>query len=150
MEFSYYKIYVFPKHKQIEKIVPWIRVGIFNPKEKSNIVYPLGLIDSGSDLTIIHRELGEEIGFDTTKGKNVDIVGVGGGRIKGRFQRVGFKISDIKEEESPITYEDWVVFTDSNFPKSNPEQTAIWGTQGFFNHIQIGFEYPERIFIESQ
>ena len=64
MEFPYIKVIDFPKHQKRERILPWIRFGIFNPKEESNILYPVGLIDSGSDITIIDYELGEKLGFE--------------------------------------------------------------------------------------
>ncbi len=150
MEFPYYIVADFPKHQKRVRKLPWIRFGIYNPENESKILYLVGLIDSGADLTIIHREFGEELGFNIEKGKKINMVGLGGAIVKGYLHTVGFKISDIKEKEKPITYIDFAVFTSREFPTSNPQQTAILGTQGFFNHIQICFDYPERIFIEPQ
>lgn len=67
MEFSYFKVIDFPKHQKRERILPWIRFGIFNLKDQSNILYPVGLIDSGSDITIIDYEFGEKLGIGIKK-----------------------------------------------------------------------------------
>ncbi len=154
MEFAYYKVVDFPKHQKRQRALPWIRVGIYNPEKynletSEGLIYPLGLIDSGSDTTIIHREIGEELGFDIESGKEGEISGLGGGRIKVYFHKVGFKISDLMEKEEPIMYEDYAGFTDKHFPISNPQQTAIFGTVGFFNHLGVCFKYPESIWIEK-
>lgn len=150
MEFPYYKVKDWPQHQPRERVLPWLYVGIFNPKNESNLVYPLGLIDSGSGLTIIHQQFGEELGFNIGSGKKQKITGLGGGCIEGYLHRIGFNVSKIEEKEDreqPIIYEDWAVFTNKDFPKTNPQQTAIWGTIGFFNHLAVAFKYPETIFI---
>lgn len=64
MKFDYIKVLDFPKHQKRERILPWVRFGIFNPKDQSQKLYPLGLIDSGSDITFINHEFGKQLGFD--------------------------------------------------------------------------------------
>jgi len=70
MEFPYLKVVDFPKHQKRERFLPWIRFGIFNPKNKSKILYPVGLVDSGSDITIIDHEFAKELGIEIKKGPN--------------------------------------------------------------------------------
>lgn len=94
MNFPYIKVIDFPKHQKRERLLPWIRFGIFNPKDSSDILYPLGLVDSGSDITFITHEFAESLGFDIKKGRKVEVVGIGGGEITTYLHQVGFHIHD--------------------------------------------------------
>ena len=149
MEFPYIKVIDFPKHQKRERILPWIRFGIFNPKEESNILYPVGLIDSGSDITIIDYELGEKLGFEIKKGIKDKVYGVGGGHIDVWFHKAGLFIHD-NSEKKPIIYQDFVAFTYEKFPSTMPQQTAILGTIGFFRHVDVTLRYPKNIFVEPK
>ena len=149
MKFPYIKVLDFPKHQVRERILPWIRFGIFNPKEKSKILYPLGLVDSGSDVTIIDHEFADELGFEIKKGSKSKISGVGGGQIDVYFHRIGFLVHDDSKKE-PLEYKDWAAFTLKRFPSSMPQQTAILGTVGFFKHLDVAFKYPQSIVIEAK
>jgi hypothetical protein len=145
MKFSYIKVIDFPKHQLRERFLPWIRLGIFNPKKETERIYPLGLVDSGASITIINHEIGEELGFDIKKvkrGLKGQVVGVGGGKIDVFFHKVGFFIHN-GSKKKPIIYEDFVGFTYRQFPSSMPQQTAILGRIGFFNHLKVGFIHPE-------
>lgn len=149
MEFPYIKVLDFPKHQKRERILPWIRFGIFNPKEKSKLLYPIGLVDSGSDITIIDYEFGEALGFNIKKGIKSKVYGVGGGYIDVYFHKTGLSIDDGKGGK-PIVYSDLVAFTYKKFPATMPQQTAILGTMGFFRHLEVTFRYPKNIFIEAK
>ena len=149
MNFDYFRVLDFPRHQVRERILPWIRFGIFNPKNDSKILYPLGLIDSGSDITFIDHELGEELGINIKKGKLVEVMGVGGGIIKIYFHRISFILHD-GSKAKPIKYDSFAGFSYSEFPKSIPQQTAILGTAGFFDQVNINFMYPHRILIEPK
>ncbi|MBI2621765.1 MAG: hypothetical protein HYW63_03955 [Candidatus Levybacteria bacterium] len=80
MNFPYIKVLDFPHHLKRERILPWIRFGIFNPKNHTDIIYPVGLVDSGSDITFIDHELGEKLGYDIKSGVKDQVIGVGGGK----------------------------------------------------------------------
>lgn len=149
MEFDYIRVLDFPRHQKRERILPWIRFGIFNLENKSNILYPLGLVDSGSDATIIDHELGEALGIEIQKGIKEKIIGVGGGSIEVYFHKIGFYIHD-GSGEKPIIYEDFAAFTYGRFPTTMPQQTAILGTIGLFRHVDVKFIYPEKILIEPK
>ena len=144
MNFPYAKVLDYPKHQKRERILPWIRFGIFNPKSPDNVIYPVGLVDSGSDLTFINYELGEELGFDIQKGIKDQVLGVGGGKIDVWFHKVGVILEDKKTDET-IKFIDQIAFTYSDFPSSMPQQTAILGTLGFFRHVNVTFKYPVMI-----
>lgn len=149
MNFPYTKVIDFPKHQKRERLLPWIRFGIFNPKSPVNILYPLGLVDSGSGITLITHEFAENLGFDIKKGRKVEVFGVGGGRIDVYLHEVGLQISD-GSRGNPIVYKSLVAFTYEDFPSSMPQQTAILGTLGFFMHLDVTFRYPKEIVIEPK
>lgn len=149
MEFPYFKVIDFPKHQKKERILPWIRFGIFNPKDKSSILYPVGLVDSGSDVTIIDYEFAQELGIEIKKGKKSKIFGVGGGKIEAWFHEIGFLIQD-NNNNKPIVYKDLAGFVYERFPLTMPQQTAILGTIGFFRQLKVAFDYPKSIFIEPK
>jgi len=149
MDFPYIKVIDFPKHQKRERILPWIRFGIFNPKDRSDILYPIGLIDSGSDVTIIDHELGERLGFDIKEGKRGKVYGVGGGFINVYFHKIGFFLHQRSNKES-VVYEDFSAFTYERFPLTMPQQTAILGTIGFFRHVDVTLKYPESISIKAK
>jgi len=148
MEFPYLKVVDFPKHQKRERFLPWIRFGIFNPKNKSKILYPVGLVDSGSDITIVDHEFAKELGIEIKKGPKIKVYGVGGGKIEVWFSPVGFVIED--NNNQPVIYQDLVGFTYESFPLTMPQQTAILGTIGFFRHFKVTFDYPRRILVESK
>lgn len=151
MKFPYTKVIDFPKHQKRERILPWIRFGIFNPKNESdsNILYPLSLVDSGSDITIIDHEFGEELGFEIKRGVKDRVYGVGGGHIDIWFHKIGLLIHD-GSREKPIIYNDFAAFTYKKFPTTMPQQTAILGKVGFFRQLDVTLRYPKNIFIEPK
>lgn len=149
MEFPYAKVIDFPRHQKRARLLPWIRVGIFNPRDPSVVVYTVGLVDSGADVSIIDREVGEELGYEIEKGGKEQIVGLGGGVTQGFVHKVGFKLENLSEPKDIIKYTDLVVFTKNTFPTTMPQQTAIYGTIGFFRHLMVTFIYPQQIIIET-
>lgn len=149
MEFPYAKVIDFPKHQKRARLLPWIRVGIFNPREPSIVVYTVGLVDSGADVSIIDREVGEELGYEIEKGGKEQIVGLGGGVTQGFVHEVGFKLENPSDPKDIIKYTDLAVFTKNTFPNTTPQQTAIYGTIGFFRHLMVTFIYPQQIIIET-
>jgi hypothetical protein len=144
VNFEYTKVIDFPKHQKRERILPWVRFGIFNPDDKDKILYPLGLVDSGSDVTIVNHEFGENLGYSIEKGVKDQIVGFGGAKVPVFFHPVGFYIYD-GSKEKPIIYQDFVAFSKGKFPSSMPQQTAILGTIGLFRHLKVTFEFPKQI-----
>ena len=149
MRFPYIKVIDFPKHQKRVRILPWMRFGIFHPKDPSYVLYPLGLVDSGSDITFINHEFGEQLGFDIKSGKKGEVFGVGGGKIDVYFHVVGFQIHD-GSKEKPIIYEDIAAFTYRDFPSTMPQQTAIFGTLGFFMNVDVTLRYPKEIVVEAK
>ena len=64
MDFPYITVTDFVKHQKRQRKLPWVRFGIYNPNNPNYVLYPLGLVDSGSGLTFITHELGEQLGLD--------------------------------------------------------------------------------------
>lgn len=149
MNFPYTKVIDFPKHQKRERFLPWIRFGIFNPKSPFNILYPLGLVDSGSEITFITHEFAENLGFNIKKGRKVEVFGVGGGKIDVYLHEIGFQISD-GSKENLIVYKGLASFTYGDFPSSMPQQTAILGTLGFFMYLDVTFRYPKEIVVKQK
>lgn len=149
MIFPYIKVTRFHKHLRVERLLPWIRFGIYNPKSKNNILYPLGLVDSGSEITFIDHEFAEELGYDIKKGRKSEVVGVGGAKIDIYFHKVGIIIED-NNKSKQLLVEDDIAFSYNRFPSSMPQQTAILGTLGFFRHFSVTFNYPNFIKVESK
>lgn len=147
MNFPYISITRFFNHQKSVCFLPWIRVGIANPKNPSFFIYFFGLVDSGSEMTIINREIGEGLNYEIENKKIIEISGVGG-KIKGYVHKAILKISD-GENREPIIYEDYIVFAKTSFPASMPEQTALLGLRGFFNHFIITFNHPQYMRVEQ-
>jgi len=149
MEFPYCKVIDFPKHQKRTRLLPWIRIGIFNPNNPSKVIYPMGLIDSGADISIVDREIGDELGYCIEKGRPETLMGMGGGKTDGFVHELGYLIENPDNPEDNIKYKDYVVFTKNNFPVTMPQQTAIYGTIGFFRHLMITFLYPSGIQVQT-
>jgi len=149
MEFPYCKVLDFPKHQKRNRLLPWVRIGIFNPKNPSKIIYPMGLIDSGADISVVDRELGEALGYEIEKGQPETIFGMGGGQTPGFVHELGYLIENPDNSKDTIRYKDFVVFTKNNFPATLPQQTAIFGTIGFFRHLIVTFVFPSEIQIQT-
>ena len=147
MDFPYIKVTAFYKHQKSERLLPWIRFGIYNPKDASNILFPLGLVDSGSEITFITHEFGEELGFDIKAGQKGEVSGVGGGTINIYYHKVDLVLRNKSKEI--CNFVDWMAFAYKDFPISMPQQTAILGTMGFFNHLNVHFQYPFHITISQ-
>jgi len=150
LSFPYYKVTDFPRHQKRERLLPWLRFGIFSPRDEETVVYPLGLVDSGSDITIIDHEFAEELGIDLKKARKDqkrNVVGVGGGKIEICLYDVGFIVDD-GSGTKPIKYTDLVGFSYTGFPPSMPQQTAILGTIGFFRKLKVTFNFPKYILVE--
>ena len=149
MEFPYTKVLDFPKHQKRTRLLPWVRVGIFNPKNPSKIIHTLGLIDSGADISIIDREIGEELDFLIEKGLKEEITGFGGGVTRGYTHKVGYFLENPDNFGDIIKHIDYAVFTKSTFPSTMPQQTAIFGTIGLFRHLMVTFIFPKSILIDT-
>lgn len=144
--FPYILVTDFPKHQKRIRSLPWIRFGIFNPKNPDVVLYPLGLVDSGADITTVEREFGEQLGYSIEKGKKDKIFGVGGSSITTYFHNVGLLVEDLGSKVVK-KYSSWVGFTFQTFPKSMPQQTAILGRLGFFDKFGVTFNHSESITI---
>ncbi|TSC88385.1 MAG: Uncharacterized protein G01um101416_53 [Microgenomates group bacterium Gr01-1014_16] len=151
MDFEYILAFGFnAKHQKINRIVPWINISIFNPKNESRTIDAYCLIDSGSDTTFFTSEIGEYLGYDIAIGKPFLTYGIGGSSIKIYYHRVGIKVEDPENKHEPIEYKDIMGFTKSGFPISLPQQTGILGSMGFFRNVSVFLDYPKLISINEK
>ena len=145
MDFNYALVTDWPHHQPRQRYLPWINIGLRksgNPKT----IYPLGLVDSGAELTIVDREIGEELGFNFAKAKKGEVIGFGGGKVEVLLLEAEYEIDD-KKGKKPIIFRDLVAFTKRSFPQTHPQQTAIFGTIGLFRNVKVTFNYPKKIHI---
>ncbi|MDO8487242.1 MAG: hypothetical protein Q7S45_03040 [Candidatus Curtissbacteria bacterium] len=147
MDFSYTIVTDWPNHQVRQRYLPWINIGIKKPG-KEDTIWPLGLVDSGAEITILDREIGEELGFNFKKAARDIITGFGGGKVEVFLLQAEFVIDDNSGKE-PIIYKDLLGFTKGQFPQTHPQQTAIFGTIGLFRNAQVNFRYPTNIHIEQ-
>lgn len=133
--------------KAIETIRPWLDIEIFNPLNGKHTDFLCScLLDTGSDLTFLTDEIGEYLGYKVEKGIMGSIEGVGGGTIQTLFyEKVGLRIRDPFKRENDIEIIDKVGFVKNGFPYSNPQQTGILGSEGFFRWVSVYFNYPKQI-----
>ena len=147
MDFDYVLVTDWPKHRPRQRYLPWINIGI-RRSGYEEMVWPLGLVDSGNDLTIVDKEVGVELGFDFKKARKDFVTGFGGAKVEVLIMKAEYVIDDNKGK-SPIIYQDLIGFTKGQFPLSHPQQTAIFGTIGLFRNVQVTFSYPRNIHIET-
>lgn len=145
MDFDYALVTDWPGHQPRQRYLPWINIGIRKPGS-SKTIYPLGLVDSGAELTIIEKEIGEELGFNFAKAEKATLTGFGGGKVPVLILEADYEIDD-KRGKKPIVYRDLVGFTQQSFPQTHPQQTAIFGTIGLFRDVKVTFDYPKNIHI---
>lgn len=147
MDFDYTLVTDWPGHQPRQRYLPWINIGIRKPG-KPETIYPLGLLDSGAELTIVDKEIGEELGFNLSKAKKSSLTGFGGGKVSVLILEAEYEIND-KSGKKAIIYRDLVGFTQQAFPQTHPQQTAIFGTVGLFRNVQVTFNHPRNIHIEK-
>lgn len=147
MDFPYTTVVDWPKHKTRTRILPWINIGIRKPGGKA-AVWPLGLVDSGADITVVDKEIADELGFSFKKAIKETIRGFGGGTVNVYVVEAEYEIND-NSGKTPIIYRDLIAFTQTTFPQSHPQQTAIFGTIGLFRQVKVVFDFPNKIHIEK-
>ncbi len=149
MNFPYTRVTDLTRINLPSRILPWLPIEIFTADNPDNRVTPLGLVDSGADVNMINIEIGKYLGLKLEGGKEHKIFGLGGGVVTGFEHKVMYQISDPEGKEKSIIYEDIAVFTKDAFPPSTPQQTAIWGTVGFFRNTIVSFNFPDNIEVLS-
>ena len=147
MDFDYTLVTDWPHHQPRQRYLPWINIGIRKPGN-SKTIYPLGLVDSGAELTVIDKEIGDELGFNFAKARKGEMTGFGGAKVEVLILEAEYEIDD-KRGDKPIIYRDLVAFTKRAFPQTHPQQTAIFGTIGLFRNVRVTFNYPKNIHIEK-
>ena len=81
MDFPYTLVTDWPKHQARQRYLPWINIGIRKPGTIKT-VWPLGLVDSRAELTVIDHEIGKELGLNFKKALKNTITGFGGAKVQ--------------------------------------------------------------------
>lgn len=150
MNFPYTEVEEYRGFITIRRVWPWMPITLSNPHNSTKVITPLGLIDSGADITMVDIEIGEYLGYKVEEGIKDIVFGVGGGKLIGYFHDVNFLIEDPKRKEKPIKYSDQVFFVKTSFPTTVPQQTAIFGTVGLFKHTVVTFDFPNVVTINQK
>lgn len=149
MELPYIQVDEVVGYKKFTRTLPWISVALSNPSNNEKTLSVIGLVDSGSDVTLIDREVGEVLGYKIEKGKFDTIRGLGGGQIEGYYHKANLTVRNPKKWKDCIKFSDDVFFAKKPFPNTTPQQTAIFGTIGFFRHLIVSFYFPHSILIQT-
>lgn len=94
-----------------------------------------GLVDSGSDDTILNAELASALGISLNKCPRVPLGGIGSGQQIGYRAEVTFVFEDLKYE-----YTSEAVFA------AIPHFSVILGQNDFFQHFNVLFEASKGTF----
>lgn len=107
---------------------PMIPISI-NGKERLDII---GILDSGSDMTILPKEIAEVVGIDYQKDN--EISGISGNILKAKQGKINIIFGKARE------------FYNFDIPVLVPEQDVqiIIGRLGFFERFKITFVEDER------
>lgn len=123
--------------------VPLLDIRILNPKNKKSfgVKYPC-LVDSGASSCVFHAGMGEVIGLDIKKGKEIPLRGILPDAGKQYLHEVVIVVDEINLElktEAGFT-EDFTKNNELIFP------WGILGQNGFFNNFRITFDLDRNIF----
>ena len=97
---------------------------------KGNRIETLGAIDSGSDITIVPRELAKTLGIEI-KGREKEISGIGGGVLKVVSEYVNIKVAEYLIPQARIHIP---------IEKSQDVDVVILGREPLFQEFNITFE----------
>lgn len=124
MKFPYRKYDVFYK-----PVVPVI----FKVLEKS-LQYPV-LIDTGSDISIVHAEIAEQLGLKLDNGQKYSFGGIGG-QGEGFIHHVDLEIGGIIFYDIPVVFSDCIAAFGF----------GILGHEGLFDRIRLIVEFHKKEF----
>ena len=111
------------------------RVNVFVKNRKNDIELPfLALIDSGASDTLLHSQIGEELGIDTSSGEYIELQGVGG-VVAGYRHKIGLRLAGEKQVRQIEC-----VFA------SLQGVDALLGERGFFENYRVVFELYKNTF----
>ena len=124
--------YIFP---YIE-LYPWIPVSIGYDNSWFNI---LAILDSGANISLFSRELGERIGVPIESGFEHEVRGIGGSLVVYKHD-LKLKMSQKGEET--------VLNITADFTKEIKLPFYIIGRENVFNKMNITFDHDKKIMIE--
>ena len=64
-----------------------------------------------ADISIVDRELGNELDYVIEEGKPETLIGMGGGKTEGFIHELGYFIGNPDNTDDAVKYKDYVVFT---------------------------------------
>ncbi len=121
---------------------PYLRFGMFykpvvpvNFKFRDKTIAYQALIDTGSDLSIIHADIARQLGIDLKKCPQHTFGGIGG-ECSGYLQRLDLEIGGVLFKNIPIVFSDNIA----------PFGFGILGHQDLFDKFKLVFEFCKKQF----
>jgi len=143
MNFPYSQVTDFKLGRRTKRNLPWLPIELSLNDSFTNSIMPLGLLDSGSGISIVTREIADGIGIEDIKnGPPITLKGVGGGELVGYVHEIYHRLHDPMARESSIVFRGKIAFAEYEFPKTMPQSTAIWGRISVFSETIVTFDDP--------
>lgn len=98
-------------------------------------IYPIGLVDSGADLTLVNIQYAKELGLDISKLKEKSMRGIGEGTITTFLATFPIK---------PVELEKGIIVPACYIDSRNVD--VLIGQEGFFDAYKIRFEKDHDVF----
>jgi len=105
---------------------PVVQIEVFGPAGKRTFE---ALIDSGADVSLFNIQVAELLGFDLSRAKARNFVGISGGVEAFTLEEVGIQVEGI----------DSSIVIPVSFVRS-PSVSLLLGQEGFFDAFRIKFE----------
>jgi hypothetical protein len=131
MRFRYTEI---PNHRDPARPFhrPYLIIRLTNGAKHKDVV---SLVDSGADLCLFHSDIGRLIGIDVDSGSQLMFEGVSGAGAIAYLHGVRLSVRGIRG-----------IDLDVGFTDSMAVGTGLFGQQGFFEQLEIGFRLAGHIF----
>ncbi|MDP4010416.1 MAG: hypothetical protein Q8P37_00950 [Candidatus Spechtbacteria bacterium] len=98
---------------------------------KENVKYEV-LVDSGADLCIFHKEIGELLGMEIEKGKKEYVIGINGGREIFYVHSLTLNVGG------------WDYKIEAGFKDMSKSGYGVVGQTGFFDKFVVKFKYGKK------
>lgn len=89
------------------------------------------LVDSGADVCLFDRQIGEALGIDVGKGERYEVLGIGGGSAVYRMHEVTLIVAEQKCKVS-VGFDENESDTESHY--------GIIGQKGLFDRFRVSFD----------
>ena len=100
--------------------------------EDKKLIYH-ALIDSGSDINIVHAAIGEYLGINITEGEKHPISGISGAAT-GYIHKISIEIGGWQFDNIPVSFSEDIA----------SYSFGVFGQVGFFDKFVVKFDYQKK------